>query len=295
MWINLSLTTKKLNHVFEPHKKLLTIGITAYNEEKYIRQTIESCVHQAGFIIVCDNASTDSTPQICAELAQKYGNVIHLKMDQDLGKEYGYNYPLKQANTKYFMWLGGHDFLDENYTAPMILTLENTNAVGCYPASRWIEPSGNEIGIFDCWYANDLISNSATKRVYTLIENLHELSAIHGIYRTEIAQKYPIQSIIGSDHVFLSHMAYHGRMIFSPRSILNWRKTKINLSNAEILKMCEETSGIAKSQINYQQMCVEQLAILKKCKVKNPSDLIKKLNLIRKAQKKLRSRFGYKF
>ena len=45
--------------------KDVTILIPAYNEEKHIEQAILSAIHQAEYVIVSDNCSTDKTPEIC--------------------------------------------------------------------------------------------------------------------------------------------------------------------------------------------------------------------------------------
>jgi len=141
------------------YKELLTIGIPAYNEAKYIRKTIESCVDQAGCIVISDNASTDDTQKICEELAQKYSNVFYFRHQENQGGAANFNFVLNQAKTKYFMWMGGHDSIDEGYSKHMIHMLENTDSSGCYPASRHIDNDDVEIGIYDCWYHDRLSSD----------------------------------------------------------------------------------------------------------------------------------------
>jgi glycosyltransferase involved in cell wall biosynthesis len=290
--------------MFEEYKKLLTIGITTYNDEKFIRQTVESCVKQAGRVVICDNASSDNTGKICQELAQKYPNISYTRLDKDLGKCYGFNFVIKEAKTKYFMWCGAHDFLDENYALPMINMLENCDAAGCYPACRYIQMDGQEMGISDCWYSNRLTSDYVCERIYAFIAHLHEVYFLYGIYRTQIVKKYLLPdyvftNMIGGDHVFMCAMALEGRLISSPRSIYNWRQTKYELNDKENLDVWKKTiarekmAEIIKPSATRKEMCVGQLNMLKRCKSKNISEFFKKINLIRKAKKKLKKRFGY--
>lgn len=279
--------------MFEPYKKLLTIGITAYNEEKYIKESVESCVEQAGTIIICDNASTDNTKTICEELAKKHPNIIYHRLENDLGRDYGFNYVLLETKTKYFMWCGPHDLLDKNYTSGMIHMLENSDAVGCFPSSRAITPEGEEIGIYDYWYHQDLISDSASRRVYSLIRNLHELGGLYGIFKTETIKKYPMGSGLGGDHPTLCNIAKEGKIIFYPRSIFNFRNTRINLTPEQIDAWRKSTPRTTEKGGTYQFMAEEQLKILKSCKARDLIDWVTKLNLTRKAKKKLKKRFGY--
>ena len=59
---------------------ILTAYCLAYNHEKYIRKTLEGFVNQKTDykykVIVHDDASTDSTPQIIQEYADKYPDII---------------------------------------------------------------------------------------------------------------------------------------------------------------------------------------------------------------------------
>lgn len=275
------------------YKGLLTIGIPAYNEAKYIQKTIESCINQAGCVVISDNASTDDTQKICEELAQKYSNLIYIRQEKNIGGTENFNFVLNQAKTKYFMWMGGHDTIDDGYSKHMMHMLENTDSSGCYPVSRHIDREDVEIGIYDCWYADRLSSDYPLQRIYALIAHLHEVSFLFGIYRTEIAQKYPMKPMLGNDHVFVCNMALEGKLIYSPRSIYNWRQTKIELSEAENVAAWQKSLGNDKTKIepSRKEMQQDQVDILKKASSRGYS-VFSKILLVRKARKKLRKRFG---
>ncbi len=278
------------------YKELLTIGIPAYNEERYIRQTIESCINQAGQVIVSDNASTDDTAKICQELAQKHPNLLYIRQEKNIGGSANFKACLDSAKTKYFMWHGAHDYLDDNYTKHMLHALENSDAVGCWPASRAIDSDGEEIGIFDCWFADRLVSDVPVERVYTLIAHLHECVGLFGIYRTEIAKisQHSGHYIIGGDHVFLCEMAKRGRILNCHRSIYNWRQTKLEFSDEEHRKAWENSLGNSKNitKNSREEMKNRQLNILKSAPARGGIfGLIKKAKLVYKARKKLKKRF----
>ncbi|NBV06103.1 MAG: glycosyltransferase family 2 protein [Proteobacteria bacterium] len=275
------------------YKELLTIGIPAYNEGKYIRKTIDSCINQAARVIISDNASTDDTQKICEELAKKYSNLIYIRHQENQGGTWNFNFVLAQAKTKYFMWSGGHDYLDEGYSSHILHMLENTDAVGCYPACRHVDNDDLEIGIYDFWYADRLASDFPAQRVYCLIAHLHDVSALFGIYRTEIAQKYPMRAMLGNDHVFVCNMAREGRLLYASRSIYNWRQTKLSFSDADHVKAWQKSLGNAQNKIDAsrKQMQLDQIDILKKCSSRG-FGVFGKIFLVAKACKKLRKRFG---
>ena len=275
------------------YKELLTIGIPAYNEGKYIKKTIENCVDQADCIIISDNSSTDDTQKICEELVQKYSNLIYIRHQENRGGTWNFNFVLSQAKTKYFMWSGGHDYLDADYSKHMIHMLENVDAVGCYPASRHVDNEDFEIGIYDSWYVDRLSSDYPAQRVYCLIAHLHEVSALFGIYRTEIAQKYPMKPMLGNDHVFVCNMANEGRLIYSSRSIYNWRQTKLEFSDEQNVAAWQKSLGNAKTKIDSsrREMQLDQIKILKKSSARGYG-IFGKMFLVAKARKKLKKRFG---
>ena len=279
------------------YKNLLTIGIPAYNEAKYLRQTLESCLDQAGCVIVSDNASTDDTQKICEEFAQRYPNLKYIRQENNIGGSANFMACVNAAQTKYFMWHGGHDYLDRDYAKHMLHTLENSDAVGCWPASRAVDKDNNEIGIFDCWFADRLTSDVPAQRVYTLIAHLHECVGLFGIYRTEVAKvaQHKGHYIIGGDHVYLCEMAKYGRIIYCPRSVYNWRQTKMNFNDEEQREVWQRSLGNSDNitKNSRKEMRDRQLEILKSTKVHGGLvGLITKAKLVSKARKKLKKRFG---
>ena|SRR5690606_12495316 len=108
----------------DPLLKKLTIGIPVYNEKKFILQTLESCVLQAGTILISDNCSTDGTSDICEEFANSHSNVFYTRNDSNIGMLENFKRPLFQCETEYFQWLGAHDILDKNYTLPLLEAAE---------------------------------------------------------------------------------------------------------------------------------------------------------------------------
>jgi glycosyltransferase involved in cell wall biosynthesis len=60
----------------------ITVGLPIYNEEKTLRGTLDSILNQLNEnntknvkIVISDNCSIDSTPEICKEYLKKYPNL----------------------------------------------------------------------------------------------------------------------------------------------------------------------------------------------------------------------------
>lgn len=98
--------------------KVSVVTVT-YNQEKYIRQTIESIVSQkTNFnfeLIVGDDASTDATPSIIAELAQKYPSIIvPVLRKKNLGIAQNFATTMAAARGEYIALCEGDDYWTDN-------------------------------------------------------------------------------------------------------------------------------------------------------------------------------------
>jgi len=100
----------------------VSIGLAVYNGEKFLKKRLDSILSQTletFELIISDNASTDSTSQICKEYAKKDKRIIYERQKKNMGIIWNYNYVLEKAKCKYFVWAAVDDiwlpeFLEEN-------------------------------------------------------------------------------------------------------------------------------------------------------------------------------------
>ena len=98
----------------------VTAMITSYNHEKYIAQAIDSAIKQRGDfileIIISDDGSTDNTPQIIAEYAEKYPHLIkNISQKQNVGISANMRRCFEVATGKYIAVLEGDDYWTDIY------------------------------------------------------------------------------------------------------------------------------------------------------------------------------------
>lgn len=112
----------------------LSIVCHTYNQEKYIRETLEGFLNQkTNFsfeIIIHDDASTDSTPQIINEYQEKYPELIKTILQKD--NKYSKNiniwtkYTFPKCQGKYIAICEGDDYwTDEKKLQKQVDFLEN--------------------------------------------------------------------------------------------------------------------------------------------------------------------------
>jgi len=126
-------------------KKCLII-IPTYNGEKYIKETIDSCLNQTYKnieIIVVDDCSTDNT----VEILKSYGDKIKLiinKTNQGIVKNL--NNALLGKEGDYFIFLGHDDILPSQHVEIMLSEFtDDIIAVHCN--SMGIDKNGRETGL----------------------------------------------------------------------------------------------------------------------------------------------------
>jgi glycosyltransferase involved in cell wall biosynthesis len=106
---------------------LVTVYISSYNHEKYIRECIESIINQTYpnlEIVIQDDCSTDSSREIIAE----YPQIKMLPRDKHLGIDGIYpslNDAIYSANGKYFYKIDSDDFIENNYIEKLVNEAES--------------------------------------------------------------------------------------------------------------------------------------------------------------------------
>jgi glycosyltransferase involved in cell wall biosynthesis len=97
----------------EYFKPLVSILIPMYNSEKYISETLESCliqVYKNIEIIIVDDQSTDTSYKICQKYAEQY-DCIKLYKQKNSGAPSARNLAFKKSKGDYIQYLDADDLL----------------------------------------------------------------------------------------------------------------------------------------------------------------------------------------
>lgn len=89
----------------------VSIGLFVYNGEKTLQKAIESLLEQTWSdfeLIISDNASTDSTEEICRGLAARDSRIRYVRQARNIGASKNLQYVFDEATGEYFMW-AAHD------------------------------------------------------------------------------------------------------------------------------------------------------------------------------------------
>lgn len=99
---------------------LVTIGVTNYNSEKYVKEFLDSVIDQTFKnieLIIVDDHSTDKSVEIIKEYERKYDFIQLIEHEVNKGcPDYGRNEILNAANGEYVLFLDSDDKFTYNYS-----------------------------------------------------------------------------------------------------------------------------------------------------------------------------------
>ena len=111
-----------MNNTKEP---LVTVGISAYNHEKYVEQAVMSLVNQTYKkieIIVIDDGSTDNTPNIIEKLSKQFG--FKFIRQENRGLPFTLNRIIGLAKGKYITGCASDDYMPLDKVEKQVAFLE---------------------------------------------------------------------------------------------------------------------------------------------------------------------------
>ena len=97
----------------------ITTIIPTRNRVSFLEKTIISILNQSddyiNKIIICDNASEDSTEELVNKFQNKYKNIKYFKHKTNIGLYQNFSFGISKVKTKYFNLISDDDQLARGY------------------------------------------------------------------------------------------------------------------------------------------------------------------------------------
>lgn len=204
----------------------VSIGIPVYNGEKYLELAL-NCVLDQTFkdfeVVVCDNASTDRTAQICRQYAEKDKRIRFFQNPVNLGAARNYNIVFEKSLGKYFKWAAADDWFHREYLQKCVDILDaHPDVVLAYSKTNIIDVNGNVIKPYEDNLHIDL--DSPSQRFIQLNRSVLECNAVFGLIRADALRKTKlIGNYIASDNCLLSDLSLMGKFHEVPQRLFHRR------------------------------------------------------------------------
>ena len=204
-----------------PRPPRLTLGLPVYNGERYLAEAIDALLAQTFTdfeLVVCDNASTDSTVEIAQAYADVDPRVRVLRQPRNLGSAANHNTVVRLARGEYFKWVSHDDLYAPGLLQACIDVLDSRpDVVLAHAWTAFVDENGTTINKVPYPLATD------DPRPDVRFDSLLRVQGgddIYGVVRTPVVQAVaPLGSHHLADRTFVTELALQGRFANVPECL----------------------------------------------------------------------------
>jgi len=244
---------------FSPrHRARLSIGLPVYNGERYLSETLD-CVRAQTFgefeVVICDNASTDRTAEICRSYAEQDSRIRCFRNERNLGAIPNYNKVFRLCSAPLFKWIADDDLYHPEYLETCVGILDqNPDVVLAHSRTMFVDDRGSP---FPAGAATDqyidpktgvaqtcdspVIGDAelATVRFWQVLSRARWGTHMFGVIRRDMLQRTGLlPNFGGSDRAMLAELALLGRFQSANRVLYSKRfhgRASLSLNQKELL------------------------------------------------------------
>ena len=191
---------------------LVSIGIPTFNRANMLRKCLNSILQQSYYnieVIISDNASSDSTPEVCQEFMLQDHRVKTYRQTRQIRGVPNFSYVRQKARGVYFMLLGDDDWIDPTLIKTCVDFLEiNPDYIAASGETYYYR----ENNIRFKGVSLSIQSNNPTKRLLGTIADVIDGGTFHALYRSKPANEIPYLNVWGVDYHFLCEAAFRGKI-----------------------------------------------------------------------------------
>jgi glycosyltransferase involved in cell wall biosynthesis len=198
---------------------LVSVGLPVYNGAPFIERALDSLLAQdlEDFeIVICDNASEDSTAKICAARAEQDPRIRFFANPTNMGLVANFNRTFELSRGTYFKWAAHDDWHAPCSLSTCVDLLEaNPTAVACGTGVAIVDEDGSPLGE---WVPSvDLEIPEPHRRFHRLIFMLGQPHLLFGMMRSSaLARTRLMQSYLASDRTLLAELSLLGPIVQTP-------------------------------------------------------------------------------
>ncbi|MGH9112849.1 MAG: glycosyltransferase family 2 protein [Acidimicrobiales bacterium] len=249
-----------------PTAPLVTVGVPVYNGERYLARALDSLLAQTfdDFeIVICDNASQDSTPRICEAYAERDPRVVFHRNPDNIGLAGNYNRVFALARGDYFKWAAHDDWHSPQSLELTVKALEAHPAASlCATGVAIVDEDGTEV---DRWAPTvDLLGPPAHQRMHRLLWSLGETHPMYGLLRSSaLRQTRLMQSYVGSDRTMLSELSLLGPIVQIP-DVVHYYTISATARRGYRPSLTYDPANVARLPLRTWRLIVEHLRLIRR-------------------------------
>ena len=200
--------------------KKLVVGIPCHNESDYICECLHS-IRQNNLepvqVEIYDNASTDDTVSKVEGFIEtlpdreKSSFVIKTRSRKVHVAE-SFMSTFYESESEYFLWVGGHDMLSNNYLDKCLHVLEDNTDISMV-AGRALGFTSSLKTLKDLNILYNFSDTNPLTRYVESIKALNNCTVLHSIFRRRDLKNFKVNNSCPSiDHIIISNLLWFGKL-----------------------------------------------------------------------------------
>lgn len=207
----------------------VSVGMPVYNGAAYLEAAIGSILAQTltDFeLIICDNASTDATQEICERYASRDPRIRYERNARNMGASWNFNRTFALARAPYFKQAAHDDICEPEFLERCAAELDrDLGAVMAYTRTIIIDAAGAEVERFS--NTLDLREERPHRRFQHFHHVFGEWSVCHPIFGVmrvaPVRDREILPRYVASDMILLAELALHGKIVEVPEFLFRLR------------------------------------------------------------------------
>jgi len=220
----------------------VSIGLPVYNGERYLATTLDDLLGQTFTdfeLVVCDNASTDATPELLAEAARQDSRLRVIRNETNLGALPNANKAFEESRGGLYALSAYDDRHAPDFLARLVAALDAVPEAGlAYGRCTLIDEESQPLAfdrtqrvyldarghVYD--YDAKLERALPTDRVgrYRAVLRSNDVNApIHGLFRRGLLKRVGPHRLHGSDRLIVAHAALLQPVAFVEAPLFGYR------------------------------------------------------------------------
>jgi glycosyltransferase involved in cell wall biosynthesis len=225
---------------------IVSIGMPVFNGADFLRQSIDSILNQTFQffeLIISDNASNDDTEMICRDYINKDSRIKYYRQKSNIGPTKNFEFVLKMANCKYFMWAAADDLNDFTYIEKLVkILINNTDFVLVMSDINNIDENGIIISYIniDNIRIGDVSTNwSIHRKKFFKVPTSNIFFCIYGLFVTSVIKKVElnyknlVKNTSGLEIPILAQVAMLGKIGSIEEPLKFYRRHSMSVYNLE--------------------------------------------------------------